>query len=393
MFKLIIFNDPKKIKKRKRPMNTVLKSRQNLNEKEFECLEIRKNIDIKLGVSDFFIKQICRLLSFFAALGFTLNASASSLIDTMTVEELQPWMAYRFRPITEPPLRAKKDTPEQIRLGETLFHDVRLSKNDNISCASCHPVKNNARGMDSLPTSPGTHGKFGTRNTPTVWNAAFHGMMFWDGRAKSLEEQAGMPLINELEMDLGSEENVVKKVRQLSDYKTLFKNAYPDDAEPINFKNIVNSIAAFERTLITTARFDDFVSGDLNALNEQEIRGMRTFMRTDCKECHSGSSFGGNNADKLGIKHPYPNQQDLGRIEVTGVESDRMKFKVASLRNVAITAPYFHNGEVATLEEAIKLMAWHQKGVKLTPEEIEDIAAFLNTLTGKIFEAPPKAGK
>ncbi len=311
---------------------------------------------------------------------------ASSRVDDFSVEELQEYMAYRFRPITEPPLKAKQDTPDQILLGEALFHDVRLSKNNNISCASCHPVKNNAFGMDGLARSPGTEGKFGERNTPTVWNAAFNGMMFWDGRAKSLEEQAGMPILNAIEMGLESEQHAVEKIKNEDGYTKLFEKAYPNKENPITFENIVGAISAFERTLITTSRYDDFAAGDLKALSEQEIRGMKTFVRYDCKECHGGSSFGGNNADKLGIKHPYPNQTDLGRFNVTGEPWDKMKFKVASLRNVAITAPYFHNGEVKTLEEAVKLMAWHQKGIKLTPEEVSDLVAFLGALTGKNFE-------
>lgn len=344
--------------------------------------KIRQN----LNKTYFFTKQtICLIVCFTLFLSGKM-AFSSERVDNLSVEELQQFMAYRFRPITEPPLRAKQDTAEQVQLGEKLFHDVRLSKNNNISCASCHPVKNNAPGMDGLARSPGTEGKLGERNSPTVWNAAFHSMMFWDGRAKSLEEQAGMPILNAIEMGLDSEEHAVDKISNIPEYKALFAKAFPNDAAAISFNNIVGAISAFERTLIATSRYDDFAAGDLKALSDQEIRGMKIFINSDCKECHGGSTFGGNNADKLGIKHPYPNQTDLGRFNVTGESWDRMKFKVASLRNVAITAPYFHNGEVKTLEEAIKLMAWHQKGITLTPEEIDDVAAFLGALTGKVFE-------
>lgn len=325
--------------------------------------------------------RFAALLFGFASLLLGGEARTQYQPQDMNNEEFQRFAAYNFRAIPDEVPGADNDTPQRVALGEALYHDTNLSKNRNISCASCHPVKNGGAGMDGLPTSPGTAGEFGSRNTPTVLNSAFHRVLFWDGRANSLEEQAIEPLLNPIEMGLQSEEQLLARVRENARYPALFAAAFQGQAEPLTVANIVLSIGAFERSLVSRSRYDEYASGNIDALNAQEVRGLKTFVVHDCKECHGGVFFGGNNSDRLGIKHPFPDQEDLGQFLISGLESEKMRFKVASLRNVGLTAPYFHNGKVKTLEEAVRLMGWHQKGVRLSDEEVADIVAFLHSLS------------
>ncbi|RMD59595.1 MAG: cytochrome-c peroxidase [Nitrospirae bacterium] len=291
-----------------------------------------------------------------------------------------------FGKIPEKMPGSENDTPELIELGKKLYFDKRLSVNDTISCNSCHNIENKKAGVDNLPTSPGAHGKRGNRNSPTVLNAGFHIAQFWDGRAATLEEQAKMPIINPVEMAMPSEEEgkeVVKKVSSIDDYNELFKKAFPNEPEPLTFDNIAKAIAAFERTLITKDLFDDFLSGKKDALTEEEIEGLELFIKNGCTACHNGPLLGGRMFQKIGTVHPYENKEDLGRFNVTGIESDKYVFKVPSLRNVVLTYPYFHDGRVPTIEEAVKKMAWLQFGKELTEEEVNKIVKFLNTLSDK----------
>lgn len=280
---------------------------------------------------------------------------------------------------------AEKDTAERIALGEKLYFDQRLSKNDSQSCNSCHNVKERAGGVDNQPTSTGAFGKKGGRNSPTVLNAGFHLAQFWDGRAPDLQAQAKGPILNPVEMAMPDEKSVLEKL-QKTEYPELFKKAFPDAEKPLTYDNLAEAIAAFERTLVTPSRFDDYLAGQDNALSEAEKAGLETFMKSGCTACHSGPIIGGTSYKKMGLVKPY-DTKDLGRFEVTRKEEDRFVFKVPSLRNIALTAPYFHDGKSATLEDAVARMGVHQLGKELTQEEVSSITTFLKSLTDKNRES------
>jgi cytochrome c peroxidase len=285
-----------------------------------------------------------------------------------------------FEPLPESIIDEQKNAA-LIKLGKQLYLDPRLSVNDKISCNSCHSLSN--YGVDSEPTSPGHEGKRGGRNSPTTLNAALHIAQFWDGRAGTVEEQALGPILNPIEMGMPSEDAVVKKLKAIDEYKALFAEAFSKQKDPLTYKNIGVAIGAFERTLLTPSRFDDFLKGDKNALNESEKRGLKKFVNMGCVNCHNGVAIGGNSFRKIGLVIPYETS-DMGRFEVTGIESDKNAFKVPSLRNIAHTGPYFHDGSVETLDEAIRLMAKHQLGRDHVGHGmIRDIKAFLGSLTAK----------
>lgn len=267
-----------------------------------------------------------------------------------------------------------------IALGKKLYLDPRLSINDKISCNSCHHLDN--FGVDNQPTSPGHDGRRGGRNSPTTFNAALQIAQFWDGRARDVEEQALGPILNPIEMGMPSEEAVVGKLKNIREYQAMFTEAFKDEKDPIQYKNVGKAIGAFERTLITPSRFDDFLNGDENALNAAEKRGLKKFVRMGCSNCHNGIAIGGNSYKKIGLFESYETD-DLGRYEITGLVADKKVFKVPGLRNVAKTAPYFHDGSVATLDEAIQKMARYQLGRDVGPGFVEDVKAFLGSLTSK----------
>ncbi len=266
-----------------------------------------------------------------------------------------------------------------IKLGKKLYLDPRLSVNDQISCNSCHGLDN--FGVDNEPTSPGHEGKRGGRNSPTTMNAALHIAQFWDGRAKDVEEQALGPILNPVEMGMPSEAAVIDKLKGIDEYQALFADAFKEEDDPFVYTNVGKAIGAFERTLLTPSRFDDFLKGDEDALNLDEKRGLKKFIRAGCATCHNGVAIGGNSYKKIGLVEPYETT-DMGRFVVTNIESDKKAFKVPSLRNITKTGPYFHDGSVATLDEAIYLMAKHQLGKKVGPAFVKDVKAFLGTLTG-----------
>ena len=278
---------------------------------------------------------------------------------------------------------SENDTLPLINLGRKLYFDNRLSVNDNQSCNTCHNVLNKKTGVDNLNLSPGVFGKTGNRNTPTVLNSGFHIAQFWDGRVKSLEEQIRVPLFNPLQMAIPDERFLVDKISSLPEYKDLFEKAFPEKPGKITFEKITSSISAFQRTFRTNDRFDDFQKGKYKALTLDEIRGLETFMATGCANCHKGPLLGGNSFQKMGVKKRYQNLEDTGRFKVTSQEEDMYVFKVPSLRNVALTAPYFHDGSQNTLDLAVKKMAELQLGKNLTEQEIESIVTFLNALTDK----------
>jgi cytochrome c peroxidase len=278
---------------------------------------------------------------------------------------------------------SENDTPARVKLGRELFFEKKLSANNTQSCNSCHAVDKNRGGVDNEPTSPGAFGKRGGRNSPTVLNAGFHIAQFWDGRAKTLEDQAKGPVLNPGEMAMPSEAAVIQKLKAEKKYVSGFKKAFPGENEPITYDNFAKAVASFERTLRTQDRFDDFLKGDDKALTAAELKGLDTFLSIGCTTCHSGPLLGGNDYKKLGILNAYENTSDKGRIEVTKEDYDEFVFKVPSLRNIALTAPYFHDGSQKTLEEAVQKMAWLQLGKKLSPEEAQGLGAFLRALSDK----------
>lgn len=277
----------------------------------------------------------------------------------------------------------EKQNATLIKLGGMLYVDPRLSVNDTISCNSCHQL--NKFGVDNEPTSPGHAGKRGDRNSPTTLNAALHIAQFWDGRAKDVEEQALGPILNPVEMGMPSEAAVINKLKKIEEYKDLFPQAFKDEKDPFQYKNIGKAIGAFERTLLTPSRFDDFLKGDENALNKSENRGLKKFVHMGCATCHNGVVIGGNSFKKLGLVEPFETD-DMGRYEVTGIETDKKVFKVPSLRNITKTGPYFHDGSIETLDEAIRLMAKHQLGHEVGDGFIKDVKAFLGALIDKSKE-------
>ncbi len=288
-----------------------------------------------------------------------------------------------IQPLPDKMPGAEHDTEARIQLGKRLYFEKKLSKNQSQSCNTCHVVDNGGAGVDNQPTSPGAFGKRGGRNSPTTLNAGFHLAQFWDGRAEDLEAQAKGPVLNPIEMAMPAEDEVVARLRADSEYPSQFGKAFPDTTQPVNYENMARAIAAFERTLVTRDRFDDFLKGTGQPLTKTETRGLNTFLAVGCTTCHNGPLLGGNSYQKLGLVKPYSNQEDVGRVAVTKDDSDQFKFKVPTLRNIAATQPYFHDGQVEQLADAVREMGSMQLGLELTNEQVFDITAFLNTLTGK----------
>jgi cytochrome c peroxidase len=296
-----------------------------------------------------------------------------------------------FKALPEEMPGSQNDTPEMVDLGRKLFFERGISLTRSQSCNDCHRLDNQQAGVDHLPTSPGAMGISGQRNSPTVLNAGFQTTLFWDGRAADLETQAKQPMLNPIEMAMRTEEDVVHRLLRSEGYRHAFERAFPQLTEPITFDNVAHSIAAFERALVTPSRFDRYLKGETEALTRAEQRGLERFVGTGCIDCHNSHPVGGRQLQKLGIYHPYENQTDTGRHGITGREEDRFVFKVCMLRNVTRTAPYFHDGKVATLPEAVRLMAWMQLDKVLDPREIAEIVDFLHTLEAEqpVNVSPP----
>ena len=284
-----------------------------------------------------------------------------------------------FELITPIPQKLDYDL-EKAKLGKKLYMDTNLSKDKTVSCNSCHSIDN--YGVDNLEFSLGVGGQLDTPfNTPSSFNAVFNFVQFWNGRAKDLIEQAKVPLLNPKEMGL-TENEVVSIVKANPQYVESFKRLYGG----VSLDTIALAIAEYEKMLITpNSPFDRYLKGDVGAISEAAQRGFQVFKKNGCISCHQGQNIGGNMYQRVGVFADYPNAQTLGRYEITGKEEDKMVFKVPSLRNIAKTAPYFHDGSIPTLEKAVQLMADYQLGRKLSSQDLADIIAFLNTLTG---EAP-----
>ncbi len=272
----------------------------------------------------------------------------------------------------------------KIELGRKLYFETRLSKNHDVACNSCHRL--DRFGVDGEPTSPGHRGQRGGRNSPTVLNAALHVAQFWDGRAPDVEAQAKGPILNPVEMAMPSEAVTVAVLRSIPGYRQLFEAAFPGQGEPISYDNMARAIGAFERRLLTPGPLDRFMEDHTEGLSDVAVEGLQIFIRLGCVSCHAGPAIGGGLYQKLGLVRPYPTQ-DPGRQGVTGKEVDRGFFKVPSLRNIAETGPYFHDGQVETLEQAVRLMASHQLGIDLSTAQVGRLLAFLRSLTGEIDAA------
>lgn len=265
----------------------------------------------------------------------------------------------------------------KAKLGKALFFDVRLSKDGSVSCASCHIL--NEGGDDNLPVSFGYNGQTGTRNAPTVYNAVYNFRQFWDGRAADLQDQAADPIENPVEM-ANSFKKLIPKLEK-TPYKKAFEAIYKDG---ISKNNITDAIAEYEKTLITpNAPFDKYLKGDNNALSKEAKEGYEIFKTKGCVLCHQGINIGGNMYNKFGI-YSESNSKDLGRYDVTHKERDKGYFKVPSLRNIARTAPYFHDGSEPSLREAVLTMSEYQLGREITNEEVNKILAFLKSLNGEL---------
>ena len=314
-------------------------------------------------------------------------------------------------------------TPEKVALGKQLFFDPRLSSDGTVSCSSCHEISLDKGGSDGLPRSVGINGEEGSRNAPTVLNAAFQRLFFWDGRASSLEEQAKGPLINPIEMGMASLEAVERRVADISEYQKAFAEVF-SERPAITIDNIAKAIAAYERTLITpNSAYDRFVLGEINALSKQQLRGMALFESTGCILCHSGMNFSsaGIDGEQTGLRifpaianahyeAVYGLSEDLGAAADLATSRQGI-WRTPTLRNISRTAPYFHNGSVDSLEEAVRIMANMQlnktlsndaaddthahwsavdqrllasKDKALSDDDVQDIVAFLEALTGDI---------
>ena len=285
-------------------------------------------------------------------------------------------------------------TEAKVALGKMLYFDTRFSSTGTVSCFSCHNVMEG--GDDHRPTSIGVHGQVGGRNAPTVWNSAFLSAQFWDGRAPSLEEQAKGPPTNPIEMGMANLDATIARIQAIPGYKPYFAAAF-GQGDTVTMDNAAKAIAAYERTLITPdSAYDRYVKGDKKAMTEQQVLGMDTFAKTGCTACHSGPTFNGSANLPMGqgffMKFPifpgsvyetqYKLTEDLGRHTVTQQDADKHLWRVPTLRNLTYTAPYFHNGLVTSLDDAVRVMGKVQLNKDLSDKEIQDIVAFLKALDG-----------
>jgi len=295
-----------------------------------------------------------------------LRARASAIFGALPAEAANP-----DNPITS----------AKVELGRILYYDPRLSKNHDVSCNTCHLLDRG--GVDGEPTSTGHRGQRGARNAPSVYNAALHIAQFWDGRAADVEEQAKGPVLNPVEMAMPSEEAVIAVLESIPGYAPLFAAAFPGDENPITYDNMARAIGAFERKLLTPSPFDAFVAGDDRALRDEQLAGLDAFLSAGCIACHQGVAIGGGLYQKLGVIKPYPTE-DPGRAAITGNDADRQVFKVPSLRNVAKTGPYLHDGSVQQLDDMIRIMAEYQLGIPIDDARVGAIHAFLESLSGRV---------
>ncbi|WP_069861997.1 cytochrome-c peroxidase [Pseudomonas citronellolis] len=313
------------------------------------------------------------------ALGGLLLAASSTAVHA---DALRDQANAIFKPIPE---QTTGLDAAQVELGRQLFFEPRLSASHVISCNTCHNI--GTGGADNVPASSGHAWQKGARNSPTVFNAVFNVAQFWDGRAKDLEEQAKGPVQNPVEMH-NTPKNVEATLKSMPEYVAAFEKAFPGDKQAVSFDNMARALQAFESTLITPdSRFDQYLKGDDKALDAKEKKGLQAFMSAGCISCHNGVNLGGQAYFPFGlVKKPDASilpSGDKGRFAVTKTQNDEYVFRAAPLRNVALTAPYFHSGQVWDLEEAVTIMGTAQLGKQLDAGEVGDIVAFLKTVTGK----------
>ena len=315
-----------------------------------------------------------------------------ALVASLPTVSAGQWQAL---PETAPAPADNPTTKAKVELGKMLYFDTRFSSTGTVSCFSCHNIMEG--GDDHRPTSVGVHGQVGGRNAPTVWNAAFQSVQFWDGRAPTLEEQSKGPPANPIEMGMPDLEAAIGRVRAIPGYKPYFEAAF-GKGDVITIDNAAKAVAAYERTLITpNSPYDRYVKGDKKAMNAQQVRGMETFAAVGCTACHSGPAFNGAANLPVGqgffMKFPtYPGSEydarykltaDEGRYTVTKQDADRNMWRVPTLRNLTYTAPYFHNGSVTSLDEAVRVMGKTQLDKDLSDAQVKDIVAFLGALDGQ----------
>jgi cytochrome c peroxidase len=273
-------------------------------------------------------------------------------------------------------------TEAKVVLGRMLYYEARLSKGQDISCNTCHALT--AYGAEEEAVSTGHKGQKGTRNAPTVYNAAGHLAQFWDGRSPTVEDQAKGPILNPIEMAMTDQTRALSVLKSMPEYLKAFRSAFPGEKDPVTYDNVSKAIGAFERKLVTSSRWDKFLAGDRAALTEAEKVGLNGYLDIGCQSCHSGIYLGGSMFQKLGVVKPWGTAKDLGRFAVTKQDADKMFFKVPTLRNVEKTAPYYHDGSVPTLADAVSRMAEHQLGRQLGANEVASIVTFLKALTGEL---------
>jgi cytochrome c peroxidase len=317
-------------------------------------------------------------------LGSPLIVAQAAAPDTQALRE-QANALFKAVPAQVDTIRDEKLTAAQIDLGLWLFFDPRLSRSHIISCNTCHNL--GTGGADNVPVSIGHGWQKGPRNSPTVFNAVFNAAQFWDGRAADLKEQAKGPVQASVEMN-NTPAEVETMLRSIPAYVEAFRKAFPGQAQPVTFDNMAQAIEAFEATLVTPdSRFDRFLAGDDEAMDADERSGLALFVSKGCIACHSGVNFGGQAYFPFGVVQK-PGAEilppgDKGRFTVTNTATDEYVFRAAPLRNVELTAPYFHSGEVWDLEQAVAIMGTSQLGQDIDEAEAKSIARFLRTLTGR----------
>jgi cytochrome c peroxidase len=309
-------------------------------------------------------------------------AGCNVSLDVKPDADIAPDHLFMFAPITPLPTPTGVQA-ERVDVGRRLFYDTNLSENNTVSCNSCHLL--DRYGVDHQPTSMGHDNRLGFRNSPTVYNSALEFAQFWDGHAKNLPSQAVGPMMNPVEMGMSGPAQVVAHVRSNPAYVHDLHEAFPNVSDPVSIDTITQSISAFENGLLTPSRWDRYLQGDTTALSAEEKQGLRLFLRTGCAACHAGKDMGGNSYEQLGAANEWQgNQDDRGRVRATLESRDAMFFKVPTLRNVDQTAPYFHDGHVATLDEAVRVMGRLQDDTELSDADIHSIVTFLHALTGPI---------
>ncbi|MEW6595106.1 MAG: cytochrome-c peroxidase [Thermodesulfobacteriota bacterium] len=313
--------------------------------------------------------------------GLCLWGATALAADNLRQEALK---VFKPIPAKAPVLKGNPATPARVELGKILYFDPRLSKSALISCNTCHNV--GLGGADYQETSTGHGWQKGPRNAPTVLNSVFNLAQFWDGRAKDLAEQAKGPVQASVEMN-NTPDQVVKTLNSMPEYVALFKKAFPGEKDPVTFDNMAKAIEVFEATLLTPdAPFDQFLKGKEKAMGAEAKKGLQVFMNKGCVDCHGGVNMGGEGYYPFGVVEAPAKDimaGDKGRFKVTETKADEYVFKSPSLRNIALTAPYFHSGKVWGLREAVAVMSSAQLGAVLSDQEVDQVVAFLKATTGR----------